>query len=133
MCYLSFRKNGQPVKSENNQVKTSSSEINLNLHQQQDPSTMPVSMLCKVCCKEKLEVLLVSCRHVASCIQCAKNLDQCPVCKLKLFKTLNVYVHVNGKKDEDLDQLPCSSSRCSDEPLDPMLCNVCHTEKMGAV
>lgn len=114
---------------DSNQVKTSLSETN---SQQQDPSTMPDSMLCKICYKEEMKVAFIPCGHVIACIQCAMTLDQCAVCRQKFSMAMRVYVHIDEEKDEDLDHLPCSSSQCSDEPLDPMLCKVCHKEEMEA-
>jgi len=110
------------------------SEINLRdtvHHQQHDPSTMPDSMLCKICYKEEMKVAFIPCGHVIACIQCAMTLDQCAVCRQQFSMAMRVYVNID-ERDEDLEQLPCSSSQCSDEPLDPMLCKVCHKEEMQA-
>ncbi|XP_050443224.1 death-associated inhibitor of apoptosis 2-like isoform X2 [Adelges cooleyi] len=124
-----------PETTDSNQMTASLSEINLRLSQQ-DPNTMPDSMLCKICFKEKMKVAFIPCGHVIACIQCAMTLDQCAVCRQPFTMAMRVYVYMdenkNEEKDEDLNQLPCSSSQCSDDPVDPMLCRVCHKEEMEA-
>ncbi|XP_050525793.1 baculoviral IAP repeat-containing protein 2-like isoform X2 [Daktulosphaira vitifoliae] len=129
------RKHEQSETIDSNQMSESISEINLRLSQQ-DPNTMPDSMLCKICYKEKMKVAFIPCGHVIACIQCAMTLDQCAVCRQPFTMAMRVYVYMDDSKNEevieDIDQLPCSSSQCSDEPLDPMLCRICHKEEMEA-
>lgn len=119
-------------KIDSNEVGKSLSKINLQHYQQKDPSTIPDSMLCKICYKEEMKVAFIPCGHVIACIQCAMTLDQCAVCRQPFNMAMRVYVHTGDENEEDLNQLPCSSSQCSDEPLDPMLCKVCHKEEMEA-
>lgn len=144
--------------------------------QQKDTNSMPDSILCKICYKEKIKVAFVPCGHVISCVQCALTLDSCAVCRQPYNFAMRVYVHMdetkvktkeeikeeineeikeeikdeikeeirdetqdetNNKsndktKDDEIkdDQLPCSSSQCSYQSSDSMLCNVCHKEEM---
>lgn len=128
MNFYFFRKLDLSEISESDQIKTSF-EVNPRHLEHQDPSTMPDSMLCKICYKEETEVAFIPCGHVIACVQCAMTLEHCAVCRKPFNTAMRVYVH----KDEEIDlDLPCSSSQCSDEPLDPMLCKVCHKEEMEA-
>lgn len=116
-------------------MTASLSEINPRLSQQ-DPNTIPDSMMCKICFKEKMKVAFIPCGHVIACIQCAMTLDQCAVCRQPFTMVMRVYVYMDENKNEDkvesLNQLPCSSSQCPDDPANPMLCRVCHKEEMEA-
>lgn len=129
--FFSFRKLDHLEITENKQ--TSLPEVNLRLAQQ-DPNTIPDSMLCKICYKNEMKVAFIPCGHVIACVQCAMTLDQCAVCRQPFSMAMRVHVYLDEQKDEDLDQLiPCSSSQCSDEHhQDPMLCKVCHKEEMEA-
>jgi len=96
---------------------------------QQEPSA-PDSVLCKICFKEKLEVLFMPCGHVIACIQCAVTLDQCAVCRQPFTMTMRVGLYVTNLKEFSLEYLP---SNCSNELIDPVLCKVCCKEEMQAV
>jgi len=127
------RKSALPEPIDTNYIRKSLSETRLRLSVQKAPVTIPDSMLCKICYKEEMKVAFIPCGHVIACIQCAMTLDQCAVCRQPFSMAMRVYVHTDEEQvDEDLSQLPCSSSQCSDEPLDPMLCKVCHKEEMEA-
>jgi len=95
----------------------------------QDPSA-PDSVLCKICFKEKLEVLFMPCGHVIACIQCAVTLDLCAVCRQPFTMTMRVGLYVTNLKEFSLEYFP---SKCSSELIDPVLCKVCCKEEMQAV
>jgi hypothetical protein len=48
--------------------------------------------VCTVCLSNKLEVLYQPCRHVASCITCALNLKDCPMCRTKIESFIHVFL-----------------------------------------
>jgi baculoviral IAP repeat-containing protein 7/8 len=48
--------------------------------------------LCTVCLSNKLEVLYQPCRHIASCVSCALNLKDCPVCRTKIESFIHVFL-----------------------------------------
>lgn len=127
------RKHDYQENSNENQMKLPTPEKKLSVYLKKDPNTMPDSMLCKICYKEEMSVAFIPCGHVIACVQCAMTLDLCAVCRQPFNMAMKVNIHLDETKDEDEDdQLPCSSSQCSDEPLDPMLCKVCHKEEMEA-
>uniref|UniRef100_A0A2S2NSC9 Apoptosis 1 inhibitor n=1 Tax=Schizaphis graminum TaxID=13262 RepID=A0A2S2NSC9_SCHGA len=125
------RKLDQSEISDISQIKISSDE-NLHLSQQRDPNTMPDSMLCKICYKDEMKVAFIPCGHVIACIQCAITLEQCAVCRQPFTMAMRVNLSMDEEKGKDLEQLPCSSSQCFEEQLDPMTCKVCHKEEMAA-
>ncbi|CAI6373103.1 unnamed protein product [Macrosiphum euphorbiae] len=106
---------------------------NLQLCQKRDTKTIPDYMLCKICYKEEMKVVLIPCGHVVTCIQCALTLEQCAVCRQPLDMVMKIHLSMDEGTVKDVRQLPCSSSECLDEQLDTMLCKVCHTKEMAAV
>lgn len=90
------------------------------------PSTIPDSMLCKICLKEEVETVFITCGHVVACIQCAVILDQCAICRQPSNMVFRVYISKEGNNNKDV------KSKQSDTPLNPMLCKVCHMEEMQA-
>ncbi|XP_022161673.1 baculoviral IAP repeat-containing protein 7-B-like isoform X2 [Myzus persicae] len=107
-------------------------DANIHLSEKRDPNTMPDSMLCKICYKEEMKVAFIPCGHVIACIQCALTLEQCAVCRQPFSMVMRVHLSMDEENVKDLEQLPCSSSQCSDGQLDLMLCKVCHKEEMAA-
>lgn len=94
------------------------------------PDALPDSVLCKICFKEKLEVLFMPCGHVIACIQCAVTLDQCAVCRRPFTMTMRIGIYAHKQKEISLDNFPPESSNV---PIDPVICKVCCKEQMQAV
>lgn len=88
--------------------------------------TSPDSVLCKICFKEKLEVLFMPCGHVIACIQCAVTLDLCAVCRQPFTMTMRVGLYVSNIKE-------LFPPMCPNKLIDPVLCKVCYKEEMQAV
>lgn len=102
---------------------------NYCLSQQNDKSTVPDSMLCKICYKEEINIAFIPCGHLIACIECAMTITHCAVCRHPFSSAMKVYIYMDPEQDED--QLPCSLPQCSDdEPSDQMLCKVCRKEEM---
>lgn len=93
-------------------------------------SGIPDSVLCKICFKEKLEVLFMPCGHVIACIQCAVTLDLCAVCRQPFTMTMRIGVYVTNLKEFSLKNFP---PECSNELIDPVVCKVCCKEEMQAI
>lgn len=53
----------------------------------------PDSMLCKICLKEKLEVVFLHCHHLISCVQCATTQTTCGLCRKEISISLRVFLH----------------------------------------
>lgn len=50
------------------------------------------SMLCKVCHKEEMAAIFIPCRHVYTCIKCAEEIDNCPICAENIFALIQLYL-----------------------------------------
>jgi len=88
--------------------------------------------LCTICCKKNIKVALVPCGHAITCVRCAKNLELCTVCRGNVSSFIRIEVYNNEEKYENFNQLPSSSSQCSDKQVNEMCCNICHKNKMSA-
>ncbi|KAG8192761.1 hypothetical protein JTE90_009781 [Oedothorax gibbosus] len=50
------------------------------------------ALLCKVCLDEQFNVLFEPCGHVATCMDCAKCLQKCPICRCFITKKRRIYM-----------------------------------------
>lgn len=48
-------------------------------------------LFCNICMTDKPSVLFLPCKHVASCINCSVNLDQCCICRKIISGYIRVY------------------------------------------
>lgn len=46
---------------------------------------------CKVCMDAEANCAFIECGHIVSCLNCAKLLTRCPVCRETIKRTLRVY------------------------------------------
>jgi len=46
---------------------------------------------CKVCLDAEANCAFIECGHIVSCLNCAKLLTRCPVCRAIIKRTLRVY------------------------------------------
>ncbi|CAF2730480.1 unnamed protein product [Rotaria sp. Silwood2] len=46
---------------------------------------------CKVCLDAEANCAFIECGHIVSCLNCAKLLTRCPVCRETIKRTLRVY------------------------------------------
>lgn len=96
---------------------------------QNNPS-LPDSKLCKICFKEKLEVIFVPCGHVIACIECAVTLDECALCREPLVVLMRVYLGNEMGQSLDLDR-QLLEKEVSDVKPESSLCKVCLTEEIS--
>ena len=47
---------------------------------------------CKVCLDKPSGMVFIPCGHLCTCIECAANLEQCPVCRSKIEKSVVTYL-----------------------------------------
>lgn len=111
-----------------------SHRLSANTHELEDTGMIPESALCKICFKEKMEVLFIPCCHMFACIQCAVTFDDCAVCRQPYMMVIKMYICINERKPIDLKKktgVLLAADESPDEPyLGSILCNVCHKEEM---
>lgn len=47
--------------------------------------------LCRICWEESAEAAFYDCGHVVACMNCARRVDQCPVCRKRVTSALKLY------------------------------------------
>lgn len=100
----------------------------------QTTPSMPDSKLCKICLKEKLEVVFISCAHVIACIECAVTLDECALCREPLTMLIGVYLGNETDQMKELNYHPFFEREVVEvDPESTTLCKLCLTEEMGVV
>ncbi|XP_031351524.1 E3 ubiquitin-protein ligase rififylin [Photinus pyralis] len=50
-----------------------------------------VENLCKICMDAPLDCVLLECGHVATCIQCGKQLAECPICRQFVSRVVRTF------------------------------------------
>lgn len=98
----------------------------------QDEIVLPDSMLCKICYKEKMEVLSIPCGHIVACIQCAVTLDQCAVCRHPYSAIVRIDICVKERVNR-LNMIQRLPPQSSDKTIDLLACIICRKEEMSAV
>lgn len=48
--------------------------------------------LCKICLDEDVGVLFEPCGHICCCASCAVSLQQCPICRQPISKSVKAYI-----------------------------------------
>lgn len=51
----------------------------------------PTEMLCKVCMDAPLNCVLLECGHIASCVDCGKQLAECPICRQYVVRVVRTF------------------------------------------
>lgn len=54
-------------------------------------STSNTEDACKVCLDAEANCAFIECGHIVSCLNCAKLLTRCPICRATIKRTLRVY------------------------------------------
>eukprot|EP00095_Tigriopus_kingsejongensis_P010442 maker-scaffold294_size218657-snap-gene-1.25 protein:Tk10442 transcript:maker-scaffold294_size218657-snap-gene-1.25-mRNA-1 annotation:"arginyl-trna synthetase" len=50
------------------------------------------SQACTICCREKLEILVIPCHHIFCCTQCAVSITSCAICRERIQDKKRVYI-----------------------------------------
>lgn len=70
---------------------------------QTDPSDKPVSLeeenrilkearLCKICMDGEVGIVFLPCGHLTTCVNCAPNLEDCPLCRCAIKATVRTFL-----------------------------------------
>ncbi len=77
---------------ESSSIGTSARSISSNVLDESS-SSQPKSSedACKVCLDAEANCAFIECGHIVSCLNCAKLLTRCPICRAIIKRTLRVY------------------------------------------
>ncbi|EGR33735.1 hypothetical protein IMG5_041730 [Ichthyophthirius multifiliis] len=59
--------------------------------QQQNNGIPNMVQWCVICCENERNVVFIPCRHNCTCIQCSKNIQECPICRTQIRDTVQIY------------------------------------------
>lgn len=91
---------------------------------------LPNDVTCKICYREKIDVLFIPCGHLFACIQCAVTLHECAICREPFSLTTYAFrVTMEEMKYDEDDQSTTANSR-NDNSI--ALCRVCKIHSIGA-
>lgn len=46
---------------------------------------------CKICMDAPLDCVLLECGHIATCINCGKQLNECPICRQYVIRVVRTF------------------------------------------
>ncbi|XP_034177696.1 E3 ubiquitin-protein ligase RNF34 [Osmia lignaria lignaria] len=52
---------------------------------------IPDENLCKICWDEPIECVILECGHMACCLQCGKQMSECPICKQYIVRVVRFF------------------------------------------
>lgn len=47
--------------------------------------------LCKICMDAPMECVMLECGHIATCVQCGKRLNECPICRQYVVRVVRFF------------------------------------------
>lgn len=71
--------------------KSAESEDAQNLTLEEENRQLKEARLCKICMDGEVGVVFLPCGHLATCINCAPNLQDCPVCRSPIKATVRTF------------------------------------------
>ncbi|KAL5388909.1 hypothetical protein DPSP01_002616 [Paraphaeosphaeria sporulosa] len=54
-------------------------------------SAQETERLCRICWEEEAEAAFYDCGHVVACVQCARQVENCPVCRRRVLSAMKLY------------------------------------------
>lgn len=100
---------GGQKKQKNSEIITSS-VVDLD-SSQQNLNTIPDSVLCKICFKYEINVVVIPCCHAAQCAYCVMALKDCAICRNSFRMTMKVHIYRDESSAVNPNHFPCSSSQ----------------------
>lgn len=73
-----------------NSQAASSSTVKLSL--EEENRILKEARLCKICMDSEVGIVFLPCGHLATCVQCAPNLQACPVCRSSIRATVRTFL-----------------------------------------
>lgn len=86
-------------------------------------------MLCKICLREKVDVIFLHCHHLISCINCAVTQNLCGICREPISVYMRVFIRVDHRI-KGLNRYLFDMNFMNDEKG---LCMVCRKEEISVV
>lgn len=83
-----------PVKKPKDEVKDKVCENNSKktLSLEEENRLLKEARLCKICMDNEVGIVFLPCGHLASCVNCAPNMQDCPVCRSAIKATVRTFL-----------------------------------------
>jgi len=91
---------------------------------------------CKICITCPVELVMLPCAHLSTCVQCAGNLDRCPICREVFRGFVKLRDNPQQQPQQQLLNQPSSSSSSSQPQqinADVLKCKHCNNSQRDAV
>lgn len=72
--------------------KTVENIVNKTLSLEEENRLLKEARLCKICMDNEVGIVFLPCGHLASCVNCAPNLQDCPVCRSAIKATVRTFL-----------------------------------------
>lgn len=102
-----------------------------NLNESTRPP-IPNEMTCKICYKEKIDILFIPCGHLFACLQCAVTLHECAICR-EPFCINSYALKVSMEEEVCVNESLTSVDIGQDSSNSNAMCRVCKVESIGTV
>lgn len=66
--------------------------VNKTLSLEEENRLLKEARLCKICMDNEVGIVFLPCGHLASCVNCAPNLQDCPVCRTAIKATVRTFL-----------------------------------------
>lgn len=67
-------------------------KTNKSLTLEEENRLLKEARLCKICLDSEVGIVFLPCGHLATCVNCAPNLQDCPVCRCTIKATVRAFL-----------------------------------------
>nr|CAD7430746.1 unnamed protein product [Timema monikensis] len=64
---------------------------NENMEARKELEKLDMDELCKVCMDAPVECVMLECGHMATCTNCGKQLNECPICRQYVVRVVRIF------------------------------------------
>lgn len=80
------------TKKEKNEDVATLAKISKTLSLEEENRLLKEARLCKICMDNEVGIVFLPCGHLATCVNCAPNLQDCPVCRSSIKATVRTFL-----------------------------------------
>lgn len=80
------------VKKEKNEEVAGLAKMSTKLSLEEENRLLKEARLCKICMDNEVGIVFLPCGHLATCVNCAPNLQDCPVCRSSIKATVRTFL-----------------------------------------
>lgn len=81
-----------PDSKDESRSTTEKAFAELKIEDEQQNKNSITTAWCKVCYAREIQILFLPCKHIAVCVQCSSDLEECVICREPLQEKLRTYL-----------------------------------------